>query len=684
MHRPPETTDLTLSRELGDFLVEFSIALQSQAMYPKGHPSLVRATSSLLDRLVILLQDRPTLSLGIARHQLVIEGVATDPEHPVLRALSQRLHSHHLGAVTFTNGVGLEELVDVLKSLAAEPERGERPLGLRGPQALQAWPHIRLYSLTYEQLELVHEPGDEEGEERRAQQLWLGLARAAVAAEDEAEIEEAAAEPLIIARAINEKARSAAYDQVIVGYLLQLANELKLAGPVAESVRRRVSGMVSALEPETLQRLVEMGGDFTQREQFVLDATHAFALDALLEIVPAAARTSRQTVSHALIRLLSKLAVHAEQGGPEVRAQADASFREQVRELVASWALQDPNPEAYTDALERMARAAPQSQVAGEQIRSAEAQRMLSMCLEIDTVGKPLWGAVSALLGAGQLHLLFGILDGAPPESRVVEAVWRHVTSLDHVSQLLRDDPVDFEGLDRILARKGQAAAGALLDALVESESRVTRRGVFDRLVRMGPEIGPLVVERLADPRWYVQRNLLALLGEFEQWPRGFYPGPYAKHSDPRVRREALKLLLRMPAERDRALASALTDADTRVVQVGLVAAQAGYPEAAAPWIAKHASNQELSSELRLPAIRCLQKSSLPAVRDALLRVATAGRTIFWRPKLAPKSQEMLAALSVLATSWARDPRVSRVLARARKSRDREVRAAAEPEVYTG
>src|SRR5207249_759680 len=67
---------------------------------------------------------------------------------------------------------------------------------------------------------------------------------------------------------------------------------------------------------------------FAQRQRFALDATHGMAVDAVLEIVRAAADTSNQSISHSLARMLSKLAAHAEQGGaaaaedPELRAAA--------------------------------------------------------------------------------------------------------------------------------------------------------------------------------------------------------------------------------------------------------------------------------------------------------------------------------------------------------------------------
>ena len=69
-----------LSSDLADVLIELSIALHKHAMYPEGHPSLSPACERVAQRLDPLLAERGTLSLGVARDQLVIEGVATDPK----------------------------------------------------------------------------------------------------------------------------------------------------------------------------------------------------------------------------------------------------------------------------------------------------------------------------------------------------------------------------------------------------------------------------------------------------------------------------------------------------------------------------------------------------------------------------------------------------------------------------
>ena len=119
----------TLSRELSEFLIELSIGLHKNAIYPPGHPLLENTSAELQRRLDTLLKERQALSLGVARHQLIIEGVATEDTNPVLRELAMRLHRHHLGAVKFSQGVAEAELVDMLATVSVDAGRAVTKLG---------------------------------------------------------------------------------------------------------------------------------------------------------------------------------------------------------------------------------------------------------------------------------------------------------------------------------------------------------------------------------------------------------------------------------------------------------------------------------------------------------------------------------------------------------------------------
>lgn len=686
----------TLSRELSEFLIELSIALHKHAMYPADHPSLGPAAVGVLRRADALLRERASLSLGVARNQLVIEGVATDPRHPVLAELAGRLHRHHLGAITFQRGVDSEELRDVLRTLAIEADRTGRPLGLGDPARLAAWRHIRLHPMTYERLELLDErpgvapapavdahsadaPGGTRDARVRGAQLWIGLARAALAGqigEDDA----LPTKPAVIAKAIDQHPRGEAYDQVIVGYLLQIAEELKSAGgQEAVELRRRTSRLIAEMQPETLRRLIEMGGDGTQRRKFVMDASLGMAVDAVLDIVRAAADASQLVVSGSLMRMLSKLAAHAEQGKPQARGRAERALREQVRGLLTGWSLADPNPEGYGLALQRMSQTSTRLVASPESMHAPEPERLVEMSLEVDSIGPSVYRACGAMVDQGRLGELIALLEAAPENTTAAEELWGRAVSPDTLHWLLAEEPVDFATVDRVLPRLGAFAVDPLLDALASAAERGTRRALLDRIRLMGPILGPSITARLGDERWYVLRNLLSLLEELPQLPIGFTVLPWMSHADPRVRLEAFRVGMRSPEERDRVLTQALSDSDHRVVRLALNAALQGVPAGALPIIIAIATDRQGPEDHRLQAIRVLGVARAPEALEELVRLVDGGRSLLGKRRLLPRSRELVAAIAALATGWGDEPRALELLAVAALSNDADVRAATDP-----
>ena len=684
-HATTSGESAALSRDLADFLIELSIALHKNAIYPVGHPLLAGAVDALVLRLVRLLQDRTSLSLGVARQQLVIEGVVTAASNSLLRDLAQRLHRHHLGAVKFLRGIARDEVADLLKTIAADAERSVTPLGLRSAEELRRWAHIRAFPLTYDQLELSERPSDDvaggHGEAgARAAQLWVGLARAAMVAESASPTttgELPSTDPVVVAKAIDEHRREVAYDQVIVGYLLQIAEELKRTGG-AESLalQKRISTMVSSLNPVTLRRLLDMGGDLTQRKRFMLDAAQGMAVDAVMELVRAAADTSQQTISHSLVRLLTKLASHAEQGAaPELRAGAESELRDHVQRLIGDWTLEDPNPGNYRVVLDHMAKAAPLFAATDPSPNGPEPERIIQMSLELDSLGEPVSRAVEAMIRRGELLRLFTLIGNAPERSRAAVAMWRQLASPDQLRTALREVPIDFTLVDQLVPRLKLAAADPLLDALEASPSRAIRRKLLDLLIQLGPEAATVITARLPDERWYVVRNMLMLLADIgdSNVELGM---AYARHSDPRVRREALRILLGTPAARERAICAGLDDSDERVIRVALHAAVGQCPHSAVAILQRRVSEGTLDAELISQAIAVIASVRTTEVLEWLLERAAGSSQprLFGRPRLAPKSPTMLAALNGLAMHWARGRGVGSVLALALGSADIDIR----------
>lgn len=682
----------TLSRDLADFLIELSIGLHKNAIYPPGHPLLEHTSSEIKRRLDILMKEREALSLGVARHQLIIEGVATDEKNPVLRELAVRLHKHHLGALKFTNGVTEEELIHMLSTVSVDAGRSARPLGLEGPEILAQWAHVRLFPMTFAQLQLIEESPDDitaasddqiraSTSGNRSAQLWIGLARAALVNQSGMVVDEddaASSDPKMVAQAIEETKRDEAYDQVVVGYLLQIAEETKVkGGRDAAALSKRVSQLVAQLSPEALKRLLAMGGDVRQRRQFVSNASQGMSVDAVVELVKAAAETSGQTVSTSMVRMLSKMAAHADGGTPEGRVKADGALREQVQQLMSGWNLEDPNPEGYRITLDNMARRAPLF-VNTEHTFPIEPERLLAMGLEIETLGDQVWRSADMMAAKEDLAPLLNLIDNAP-SLWIRDVLWRHVATPERLRTLLTQDPQPTAVLLRLARRMGVAAVDPILDAMDESQDERSYERFTEPLSAVGAAAGRPILERLMGIRWVLVRPLIALLGRNPEWECGYDAGQFLTHPDALVRREALRQQLRRPETHDVAVVRALADADEGTLRLGLGAAMSNCPRDAASMLRVRADDATISADLRALGIRALASHRGGDTAAWLAARAVKTGKLLRRPALVSKSPEMLAALEGLATHWRDDKMAREALALAAASSDDELRGAVQP-----
>jgi hypothetical protein len=671
-----------LSRELNEFLIELSVALHKFSMYPSGHPSLLPAASGVVGRATQLLADRPQIAFGVARRQLIIEGIATSASQPVLRRLAEELHRHHLGAVTFLRGISAEEVGEALRALSREPEQ-HGALGSASNDA-RTWPHLRLHPMTFGGLALVadaaltSEAGGAGG--TRGAELWIGLARAAMAAEDDTAPTDT--EPAAVARAIDEHPGADAYDQVVIGHLLQIARELRTTeGPAATALKHRTARLISALNPETLRRLVDMSGDLAQRRQFVLDATHGMAVDTVIDIVKAAADTSGQPISDGLVRMLSKLATHAEFGAGSSRQAADEALREQVGDLLNGWELADPNPDDYGKLLQRVATSANQHEAtpsSGEHEHRADPLRMIQMSLEAGETGPMVTRAVENAVSQGQLPALVALVAQGPAETD--DAAATLLRSLAHGKSLrtwFATAPIDFDALDHLLPHISVDGCRTLLDALGESDDRTTRRKLLDRLAALPHDLEPALLARLDDERWYVQRNMLVLLERRRRLPKKLSLARFATHPDVRVRHEAIRLQMRIPAEYEAAVRTALESGHSGLMQAGLAAIPQECPDALIDHVVAIAADRDADETMRAMAVRVLGRCPDRRALVTLMALVDGGRTLLGRQRLAPRSALVLAVLEALAADWQSNAHAAALLRLAASSSDPKIRAAA-------
>jgi hypothetical protein len=431
---------------------------------------------------------------------------------------------------------------------------------------------------------------------------------------------------------------------------------------------------VGSLKESTLEKLLVMGGDKVQRRKFLLDASQGITVEAVIDLVKAASAAEGQTVSHSMLRMLSKLAHHPSSEGP--RQKTDPTVRDVMRRLVDDWSLDDPNPEAYRKVLETMSTSRNESEAAGNQANPTECEpeRMVQIAIEVGAMGPQIRAAMSSMCNAGRADLLLDMVEGAP-SADAGALVWEFLVSERVLDTLLKQQRVDLQLVGRFARRVGVSAAPSLISAAATYEDAKIRTHFYDLLQSLGDDVGGVVAAKIAEVSSTTQRELLALLGRLSALPAGFSPNDYVLNPEPLVRREALRLLLRDPSLRDGAAMTALFDNDDRVVFVGLTAAQEKCPPNAIDLIKHRVDRGELDSQLRTMGIRIVAQRRTPGTLDWLLGHVVGETRWGRRPKLRPSTPEMLAALSMIAAGWADDPAAAPAIKLAEQSKDSEVRA---------
>ncbi|MBM3899610.1 MAG: hypothetical protein FJ362_05570 [Gemmatimonadetes bacterium] len=674
MEGPSVTTAAgpTLPKELVDLLVEFSVGMVKAAIYPPGHPILDTVSTGVLGRLNAVLATRPALVIGVAPMQLIVDAIATDPNHPVLRALATRLHQHQIGSIRITPGVTVDELERLMQTLGTAGSGIDRPLGLEGPDVLAQWPHLRLMALSFSSLALA------DGETLSiddAEALWIRLVQIALPdlAVSGTEIEHAL--PATVAEAIERHEGDTEYDQTVMIVLYQLSMAINTrGGRDASGTRLRVSALVQKLGQRTLERLLHLGGDATRRRRFLQEVVGAVTTNAVLALAVAAATVSQQTISTAMRGMLSKLASQAEEGTGDQAAIADVALRQQVTELIERWTRGETDPSVYRAALDRLAARDPMARPTDE-ATPVEPSRVLAIGLEIETLGSSMWPAIDEMITRGEIEGLMDLVDQAPA-AWMRDALWAAIATPARLDALTRRHPFPHRSVERLITRMGIAAVPVLVDALEAVTDPATIERYLGLLEQIGAPVARALVPHLTIVRWTTLRSLLVLLGRHPTWTSAYDPGAFSTHPDVGVRREAIRELLRDARQQGATMAWAFVDPDETIVRLSLAAAMGHCPREVASVLKVRADDELLRPEMRALAVRAVAGHTAPETPIWLASRVMRPARLLRRATLLPTTPELLAAVEGVAVHWGSHPAGREVLTLAAMSNDPAVRAA--------
>ena len=103
------------------------------------------------------------------------------------------------------------------------------------------------------------------------------------------------------------------------------------------------------------------------------------------------------------------------------------------------------------------------------------------------------------------------------------------------------------EEIDGVLVALDERSVGPLLQALAEEEDLLVRKAIIEIVTRIGKTAVPAILENLTDARWYMVRNMITILGNLGMPELAPHVASTLSHPDPRVKKEAIKALSKIP-----------------------------------------------------------------------------------------------------------------------------------------
>jgi len=721
----PDTT--AREREVHDLLACFSVALGRRRAYDGDHPMVARSDAELFRALRTLLASKNALSIGVARKELLVDGEPLEGRSAAMRDLAERLHRRGVGSLTFGTEVNQDALRAALEWLASPPpvDGSSNPAGRPDGAGITvrgiAYDHFALVEagdadrervddlwrqLAAIALEVDQEDGgnageeDDSGDRRRApearasqgvlpvvedgsrsrtgdtedQEPGEGGEPSEEAGTDPDPTDLASVSPQEVAEAIERRIHNPAYSRRMAFVLVSLVDQVANSpAALREAMGERLRTVLQRLTDSSISQIIQSVGAGAARRRFLSQVIDVLPVGAVIEWLEVAAGASKQELSHHLLRLLAKLSSLAE--GNSAHALSEDSFRGAARDLVAEWELHDPNPAEHLALLDHIALFEASDDAPGIRdggLGEMGATRLVQMALEIGEAGEDALHSADQLVKEGGLVRLHGWIEAAP-QSAATASFRVHLASPRSVRAVLLADPPDLSAAQMLLPMLELRSLPVLLEVLELSGDRRIRRLVFDRLVQMGPDIGPLVLARMDDAPWYMLRNLLALLREVQTTTPGGMGGklPHGKmselmnHPHVKVRQEALRLLVADPVARSASIWRALEDGDEAMALVALEAISNGtapLSQELATRILLFIEREATGPELAARAIHALGARRFPMVRDWLASHVVRRTAILRRRVLREEGPSVRAALEILARLYRDDAAVAPVL----------------------
>lgn len=573
----PETSS-TEAGEITNILTTL-IRLQNHLrLYGEKNANVEQTASKLFELLGNQFEKTDPVSIYVARHGFIYEGIFVDRSNRNFIAFANQLFQHGIASLNLHKGIQPKAVYGFLALVNRKPSETWDKGGMDNCLRLRNIEFLEVREM--DEQDFMLDGGNlETGPDRHIQrsELWERLAMSVVQGQcatgaDLSFVRELSPSSLAELTNLNfheypdENRKELARN--LSRFLISLKHE-KIRMYRLDAIKR-LAEYVSALSPELrnlfLSNAFSLNLDADLSEGFMEGLSDQIVLDALQS-----AASSGNYTPPVILKLLCRLA--EERGIMDKTLLADLGGNQEnavkLRTLFKSDDFDNYVPRQYQDALLNIVNSDRLPKRTTEHIeilkstleQSIMDQHVGDILLEIlkgsgsqinaEAIRGSLIATLDFYLGSGnyaRIRELYGFCTSDRMSEETLSGMADYFSSDTFTATIFHDlaraDKTKADEIWEVIFCLGSHFVDPLLDKLGEETDRSARRSYLTALSRLGEECKAKAVARLDDSRWFVTRNLLYLLREFGDSAMLPHIRRYLDHPHPKVQQEALKTCL--------------------------------------------------------------------------------------------------------------------------------------------
>lgn len=580
------TASIDQEKAISQLVSDLHLARRHWIAYPPGHPLIEAGLHKLQQSFQQLLAVQPQLAIGITRDGLLLGDSYLDKANQNCRAMAANLFERGVGTLLIRQQPTLDDLSTLLRVLVL---RREDVLAAGGIESI--WQQTGCSSLALRGIRYDRFSGTEETqltEESDSSPLWERFVRILMQGQVGLAGQEQTGEtrPEVLAATLNALfaqrlgAGSGLSMNLIRDSLTAMQAIVSNKGPTTTGENRSpgrspypvtddqagLAAFIAALDPALRRQLLDGFCETGTDDPSAAEELFRHLGPGMLQETYASAE-QYAAAPELLKGILRRLAPHMTTAYET--SSEEEEVRDKVRVLLQEHRQETYIPDDYMSGLQDLMNSTQLQQIHPAIVREAlgtldataiesRASEIILQLVVTDPEGedseeliKNLSDMCGYFLELGDYGQVLKILSQAasPQVPQPLRLALRDAFSrrefLDEIlSGLTIWGKPKYDQVGQLIQIIGRPFIEPLLDRLAEEEAMSLRRFMMDRVLAFGESARTALLDRLADSRWYVLRNIIVMLRTLAPGQEAERLRPLLKHVNPKVRQEVLKSLL--------------------------------------------------------------------------------------------------------------------------------------------